>query len=119
MREGVAMSRTDELVRPARAAIVQAVAEGHPLTYTQLAEAVGWHRQSPALHGALAAIQDQCRKRAWPDLSALVVHAALGVPGVGRLGRRETREQWSREWVAVRHFPWPSTPSTVTGSVPN
>ena len=112
------MNRTDKLVSPVWAAIAQATADGHPLTYTQLANAVGSHRQSPALHGALAVIQEQCLKRGWPDLSAAVVRAGSGMPGVGRLGRRETREEWSREWATVRHFPWPSTVPIVAETVP-
>lgn len=100
------VSRVHELVIPTWAAIVQAVAEGHPLTYTQLAEAVGSHRQSPALHGALAVIQERCRKRGCPDLSAAVVGARSGVPGFGRLGRREKRDAWMREWHAVQAFEW-------------
>ena len=112
------MSRTDELIGPVWATIVHDVEAGLPLTYTHLAAAVGSHRQSPALHGTLALIQEQCLKRGWPDLSAAVVGAGSGVPGVGRLGRRETREQWSQEWATVRHFPWPASPPSVTGSAP-
>ena len=29
-------------------------------------------------------------------------------PGVGRLGRRESRETWTQEWDTVRKFPWPA-----------
>lgn len=113
-----AVSRADELVSPAWAVIVPAVEEGHPLIYTPLATAVGSHRQSPTLHGALAVIQEQCHKRAWPDLSTAVVGARSGVPGVGRLGRRETRAQWSQDWDTMRPFPWLFMVPTEAGMVP-
>ena len=85
------MSRTDELIGLVWSTIVHDVEAGHSLTYTQLAAAVGSHRQSPALHRALALIQKRCQKHGWPDLSAVMVRVGSGLPGFRRrLARQET-----------------------------
>lgn len=113
----VARSRTENLVAPVSVAILKAVEAGSPLTSTDLAATVNSHRQRSALHRALGTIQEQYQKTGWLDLSAAVVGGRSGVPGFGRLNRRETRDAWIREWHAVQAFEWAADfPAIVPGN---
>ena len=69
-----------------RAHLVAAAAAGHPLTYSELLEQLGFPFSRPrmrALCKTLAAVDEDGAGRGEPELAVLVVRQSDGLPGQG------------------------------------
>lgn len=82
-------------------------AAGNTVTYGTVAKDVGGSPQS--LGGReLTAIQEECDKRCWPHLSALVVGKRTGIPGSGynRNGHAVDDAQFKEIKQEIFGFSW-------------
>ena len=69
-----------------RAHLIAAAAAGHPLTYSELLEHLGYGFSRPkmrALCRTLAAVDQGAEARGEPELAVLVVRQSDGLPGQG------------------------------------
>lgn len=69
-----------------RAHLVAAAKAGHPLTYAELLELLGYHFSRPkmrALCKTLAVVDHDSEARGEPELAVLVVRQSDGLPGQG------------------------------------
>lgn len=78
----------ERLADPAevRAHLVAAAAAGHPLTYSELLERLGYSFSRPkmrALCAALGEVDEEAEARGEPELAVLVVRQSDGLPGQG------------------------------------
>lgn len=78
----------ERLADPAevRAHLVAAAQAGHPLTYAELLELLGYHFSRPkmrALCAMLGEVDQEAEARGEPELAVLVVRQSDGLPGHG------------------------------------
>lgn len=69
-----------------RAHLIAAATAGHPLTYSELLNRLGYEFTRPkmrALCSVLGAIDEQASARGEPELAVLVVRQSDGLPGQG------------------------------------
>ena len=69
-----------------RAHLVAAAAAGHPLTYSELLEHLGYGFSRPKMRQlckTLGAVDDEAEARGEPELAVLVVRQSDGLPGQG------------------------------------
>jgi len=69
-----------------RAHLVAAAAAGHPLTYSELLERLGYGFSRPkmrALCKTLGVVDEEAEARGEPELAVLVVRQSDGLPGQG------------------------------------
>lgn len=77
-----ALAETEEV----RAHLVAAARAGHPLTYSELLERLGYAFSRPkmrALCTILGAVDEEAGARGEPELAVLVVRQSDGLPGQG------------------------------------
>ncbi|WP_300972884.1 ribose-phosphate pyrophosphokinase [Sphingomonas sp. LHG3406-1] len=80
-----------------RAHLLAAAAAGHPLTYSELLERLGYPFSRPrmrALCKTLAAVDDAAEANGEPELAVLVVRQSDGLPGQG---------WWTGSWEKHHH----------------
>lgn len=85
---------------------VRKVTEGGAITYEQLGNALGVHHRTLA-HG-LGVIQDHCRVRGWPTLTAYVVTKGAGLPSSGCDVTEVSESQKAQD--LARAINWPAEP---------
>ena len=69
-----------------RAHLIAAAAEGHPLSYSELLEHLGYGFSRPKMRQlckTLGAVDDEAAARDEPELAVLVVRQSDGLPGHG------------------------------------
>lgn len=92
------------LVDPAevRAHLIGAASAGHPLTYSELLERLGFAFSRPkmrALCKVLAAVDEQAEAAGEPELAVLVVRQSDGLPGQGWWVGSWEKHGFTGEWT--------------------
>ena len=88
-----------------RGHLLAAAAAGHPLTYSELLERLGYPFSRPkmrALCKTLAVVDDAAEAAGEPELAVLVVRQSDGLPGQGWWISSWERHRFSGEWTGPR-----------------
>lgn len=85
-----------------RAHLITAAAAGHPLTYSELLERLGYAFSRPkmrALCKTLAAVDEGAEANGEPELAVLVVRQSDGLPGQGWWTGNWAKHGFTGEWT--------------------
>ena len=85
-----------------RAHLIAAASAGHPLTYSELLERLGYAFSRPkmrALCATLAAVDDEAETAGEPELAVLVVRQSDGLPGQGWWTGSWEKHRFTGEWT--------------------
>lgn len=82
------------------------VLKGQWVTYQELGEAIGEHHRT--LGKPLGVIQDHCRERNWPTITAFVVRKDKGLPSEGC--DVSESDDVLKTAIAARAMDWPADP---------
>jgi hypothetical protein len=86
-----------------RSHLVAAAAAGHPLTYSELLERLGYAFSRPkmrALCSTLTAIDEAAEASGEPELAVLVVRQSDGLPGQGWWTGSWEKHRFTGEWTS-------------------